>query len=74
VPLSGVDLLALDADPLADIHNIARVHLVFKGGTPNNQTPEEHANVGTHSLRDWDATAAYRSRSPATASGCSSAT
>jgi imidazolonepropionase-like amidohydrolase len=30
------DLLVLDADPLADIHNIAKVHLVFKGGTPNN--------------------------------------
>jgi imidazolonepropionase-like amidohydrolase len=30
------DLLVLDADPLADIHNIGKVHLVFKGGTPNN--------------------------------------
>ena len=30
------DLLVLDADPLADIHNISKVHLVFKGGTPNN--------------------------------------
>jgi imidazolonepropionase-like amidohydrolase len=30
------DLLVLDADPLADIHNIAKVHLVYKGGTPNN--------------------------------------
>lgn len=29
------DLLVLDADPLADIHNIGKVHLVFKGGTPN---------------------------------------
>ena len=30
------DLLVLDADPLADIHNIGKVHLVFKSGTPNN--------------------------------------
>ena len=30
------DLLVLDADPLADIHNIAKVHLVIKGGIPNN--------------------------------------
>ena len=30
------DLLVLDADPLADIHNIGKVYLVFKGGTPNN--------------------------------------
>jgi imidazolonepropionase-like amidohydrolase len=30
------DLLVLDADPLADIHNIGKVHLVFKGGTPTN--------------------------------------
>jgi imidazolonepropionase-like amidohydrolase len=30
------DLLVLDADPLADIHNISRVRLVIKGGTPNN--------------------------------------
>jgi imidazolonepropionase-like amidohydrolase len=29
------DLLVL-ADPLADIHNIGKVHLVFKSGTPNN--------------------------------------
>jgi hypothetical protein len=30
------DLLVLDAGPPADIHNIGKVHLVFKGGTPNN--------------------------------------
>jgi len=30
------DLLVLDADPLADIHNISQVHLVIKGGTANN--------------------------------------
>ena len=32
------DLLVLDADPLADIHSIGRVHLVFKGGTPDNES------------------------------------
>lgn len=30
------DLLILDADPLANIHNISKVHLVIKGGTANN--------------------------------------
>ena len=30
------DLLVLDADPLADIRNISKVHLVIKGGTANN--------------------------------------
>jgi imidazolonepropionase-like amidohydrolase len=30
------DLLVLDADPLADIHNISKVHLVIKGGAVNN--------------------------------------
>jgi imidazolonepropionase-like amidohydrolase len=30
------DLLILDADPLADIHNISRIHLVIKGGIANN--------------------------------------
>ena len=29
------DLLILDADPLADIHNISRIHLVIKGGIAN---------------------------------------
>ena len=31
------DLLILDADPLADIHNISKVHLVIKGGAANNE-------------------------------------
>jgi len=30
------DFLILDADPLADIRNISKIHLVFKGGMPNN--------------------------------------
>ena len=30
------DLLVLDADPLVDIRNISKIHLVFKGGTANN--------------------------------------
>ena len=30
------DLLVLDADPLADIHNISKVHLVIKGGIASN--------------------------------------
>jgi imidazolonepropionase-like amidohydrolase len=30
------DLLVLDADPLADIRNISRIHLVIKGGIANN--------------------------------------
>ena len=30
------DLLVLDADPLADIRNISRIHLVMKGGIANN--------------------------------------
>jgi len=30
------DLLILDADPLADIHNISKIHLVIKGGAVNN--------------------------------------
>jgi imidazolonepropionase-like amidohydrolase len=30
------DLLILDADPLANIHNISKVHLVIKGGTATN--------------------------------------
>lgn len=30
------DLLVLDADPLADIRNISKTHLVIKGGIPNN--------------------------------------
>jgi imidazolonepropionase-like amidohydrolase len=30
------DLLALDADPLADIRNISKIHLVIKGGIANN--------------------------------------
>jgi imidazolonepropionase-like amidohydrolase len=29
------DLVILDADPLADIKNISKVHLVIKGGVPN---------------------------------------
>ena len=30
------DLLVLDADPLADIRNIGKIHLVFKGGIANH--------------------------------------
>lgn len=30
------DLLVLDADPLADIRNIIKIHLVIKGGVANN--------------------------------------
>ena len=30
------DLLVLDADPLADIRNISKIHLVIKGGIGNN--------------------------------------
>lgn len=30
------DLLVLDADPLADIRNISRIHLVIKAGVANN--------------------------------------
>ena len=30
------DLLVLDADPLADIRNIGKIHLVIKGGIANN--------------------------------------
>ena len=30
------DLLVLDADPLADIRNITKIHLVIKGGIANN--------------------------------------
>ena len=30
------DLLVLDADPLADIRNISKIHLVIKGGIANN--------------------------------------
>jgi imidazolonepropionase-like amidohydrolase len=30
------DLLVLDADPIADIRNISKIHLVIKGGTAND--------------------------------------
>ena len=30
------DLLILDADPLADIRNISKIHLVIKAGVANN--------------------------------------
>ena len=31
------DLVVLDADPLADIRNISKIHLVIKGGIASNQ-------------------------------------
>ena len=30
------DLVTLDVDPLADINNVSKVHLVIKGGVAHN--------------------------------------